>query len=143
MKSIIKKSWLLGVVLLSVALPSCEDVTELNVDPNQPVSVPAANLLTQAEYTLYNLQQGTGLNAGWGLLMTQQWAENEYADGSRYEVDANTFNGSWGTFYTGVLNELNVARTIIEADANVPADIKTTQIAIVDIITVDAFHSVT
>ncbi|MFB0948153.1 MAG: hypothetical protein ACI9V1_002123 [Spirosomataceae bacterium] len=143
MKSIIKKSWLLGVVLLSVALPSCEDVTELNVDPNQPVSVPAANLLTQAEYSLYNLQQGTGLNAGWGLLMTQQWAENEYADGSRYEVDANTFNGSWGTFYTGVLNELNVARTIIEADANVPADIKTNQIAIVDIITVDAFHSVT
>jgi hypothetical protein len=143
MKSIIKKSWLLGVVLLSVALPSCEDVTELNIDPNQPVSVPATNLLTQAEYTLYNLQQGTGLNAGWGLLMTQQWAENEYADASRYEVDANSFNGTWGTFYTGILNELKVARGIIEADENVPADIKTNQIAIVDIITVDAFHAVT
>lgn len=144
MKAIIKKTWLLGVAaLLSVSLPSCEDITELNIDPNQPVLVPAANLLTQAEYTLYNLQQGTALNAGWGLLMTQQWAENEYADGSRFEVDANTFSGSWGTFYTNVLNELNVARTIIEADANVPADIKTNQVAIIDILTVDAFHSIT
>jgi hypothetical protein len=46
---------------------------------------------TQAEYSLYNLQQGTGLTQ----IMTQQWAENEYADGQLLLGEtANTFNGS-------------------------------------------------
>lgn len=143
MKSLFKKSRLVFAALLLMALPSCEDVTMLNIDPNNPTAVPAANLLTQAQFTLYNSQHATGLNAGWGLLMVQQWAENEYADGSRYVVDANSFNGSWSTFYTGVLNELKVAGDIITADENVPAGIKTNQLAIIDILTADAFHTVT
>lgn len=143
MKSIFNKKWILTAAFASVTLVGCEDLTELNIDPNSPVSVPASNLLTQGEYALYDLLHGRVLNGEWGLLMTQQWAQNEYAEDSRYVVDANSFNGSWGTFYTGVLNELKTARALIEADENVPGPIKTNQLAILDIIISDAFHNMT
>ncbi len=143
MKSIFNKSWLLLLAFVTLALPSCEDLTDLNIDPNNPVSVPAANLLTGAQFAFYSNLHGTGLNAGWGLLMTQQWAENEYADGSRYQADANSFNGTWSTFYTGVLNELAVAKRIIEADENIPGVIKTNQLAILDILMSDVYQTAT
>lgn len=143
MKSILKKSWLLAGALIAVALPSCEDVTDLNIDPNNPVVVPAANLITQAQFALYDLMHGRVLNGEWGMLMTQQWSQNEYAEDSRYVVDANSFSGTWGTLYTGVLNELNVAKKIIEADENVPGQIKVNQLAIVDILMADAYHTTT
>lgn len=142
MKSIFKKSWLLALAFVAVALPSCEDVTEINIDPNNPVSIPAANLLTQAEFTFYNLLHGTGINA-YTMLMTQQWSENEYAEDSRYFADANSFSGTWGTMYTNVLNELAVAKRLIEADENVPGQIKTNQLAIIDILMSDVFHTAT
>lgn len=143
MKSIFKKSWVLAITFLAFSHTSCEDVTEINVDPNNPTVVPASNLLTQAEYQLYNLLHSRGLNAEWGLLMTQQWAQTEYAEDSRYEADANTFSGTWGTFYTGVLAEIKTARRLIEANENIPANIKANQLAIIDIMVSDAFQQMT
>ncbi|MGK0137887.1 MAG: hypothetical protein ACI9DJ_001341 [Algoriphagus sp.] len=143
MKSIFNKSWLLAVAFMGVFLPSCEEVTDINVDPNNPVFVPAQNLLTQAEYTLYNRLHSRALNAEWGMLMVQQWSQNEYAEDSRYVVDANTFDASWSSLYSNVLNELKVAKSLIDADENIPAPIKANQLAIVDILSADAFHTAT
>ena len=143
MKSIFKKSWLFAVAFMGVFLPSCEDVTGINVDPNNPVLVPAQNLLTQAEYILYNRLHSRALNAEWGMLMVQQWSQNEYAEDSRYVVDANSFDASWSSLYSNVLNELKVAKDLITADENVPAGIKANQLAIIDILNADAFHTAT
>lgn len=131
------------LAFVAFAHTSCEDVTELNIDPNNPTLVPASNLITQAQFSLYNLLHGRGLNAEWGMLMTQQWAQTEYASDSRYEADANSFNGTWGTFYTGVLAELKSARSLIVANENIPGPIKANQLAIVDIIIADAFQQMT
>lgn len=143
MKSLFNKSWVLAILFIAFSQTSCEDITELNIDPNSPTSVPASNLVTQAQYTLYNLLHSRGFNAEWGMLMTQQWAQTEYAEDSRYEADANTFDGTWSTFYTGVLAELKTARRIIESDKNVPGPIKANQLAIIDIIISDAFQQMT
>lgn len=143
MKNLKYNSWFLAVLIVCFGITSCGDVTELNVDPNSPTDVPASNLLTGAQYSLYNLMASRGFNAEWGMLMVQQWAQNEYAEESRYLVDANSFNGTWTTFYASVLNELTVARNKITDDANIPADRKTNQLAIIDILMSDAYQTAT
>jgi hypothetical protein len=75
--------------------------------------------------------------------MVQHWAQNEYAEESRYLVDANSFDGTWTTFYASVLNELTVAKNKIIADENILGARKTNQVAIVDILMADAYHSLT
>jgi len=138
----INKSIILAIALAFTFFGCGDDLPELNVDPNNPTAVPAANLLTQGEYSLYSLLQGRNLNAEWGLLMTQQWAQNEYAEESRFEVDGNSFNGAFLTLYSSVLNELNEGRKLIEA-GGLPADIKANQLAIVDILMAYTFQVAT
>ena len=45
--------------------------------------------------------------------MVQHWAQNEYAEESRYLADRNTFDATWTAFYASVLNELTAAAAII------------------------------
>jgi len=143
MKNLKNNSWFLAVLIVCFGITSCGDVTELNVDPNSPTDVPASNLLTQAQYSMYNLLASRGLNAEWGMLMVQQWSQNEYAEESRYLVDANSFDGTWSTVYASIINELSVAKAKITADENVPAGRKANQLAIIDIIMSDAYHLAT
>lgn len=132
-----------GLALVFIGISSCSDLTEINIDPNNPTDVPAVNLVTQAQYSLYARMHSRVLNAEWGMLMVQHWAQNEYAEESRYLVDANSFDGSWTSFYASVLNELTVAKNKINADENLVGARKTNQIAIIDIMMAEAFQSVT
>lgn len=143
MKRIINKNWIWALALSGITLGGCSDFGDINVDPNSPTTVPAANLLTQAQFNQYQREGGRALNAEWGLLMVQQWAQNEYAEDSRYNVDAVTFDASWSDMYVNTLKELYAARDIITADLNVPAGMKSNQLAIIEILTVDVFHTIT
>ena len=144
MKNILKGFKYMLLVPAIVMVSSCsEDLVELNVDPNNPVTVPAVNLVTQAEYALNNLLWGRGLNMEWGMLMVQQIAQTEYAEESRYTVDANSFNGTWTTFYASILNELAVAKNMIVEDDKLVESRRANQLAIIDILTVHAYHNLT
>lgn len=144
MKYILKYKFIFLLGAFAFAFTSCEDeLTDLNIDPNNPVSVPAANLVTQAEYSLNNLLWSRGYNAEWTMLLVQQWAQNEYAEESRYTVDGNDFNGEWSTFYANVLNELRVAKEIIENDPNTVGGRQANQLAIIEILTVHAYQNLT
>jgi len=143
MRNIINKISVLGFAMILIGLSSCTDLQELNIDPNNPTDVPAVNLVTQAQYSLYANQHSRVLNAEWGMLMVQHWAQNEYAEESRYLVDANSFDGLWTSFYASVLNELTVAKDKITNDENLIGARKTNQLAIVNILIADAFHTVT
>lgn len=143
MKFKLNKNWIWAVAFAGLTLSSCDDVTEINVDPNSPVAVPASNLVTQAQFSLYNRLHSRVLNAEWGMLMVQHWAQNEYAEESRYLVDANSFDGSWASFYASALNELNNARSIVMADVNLTDVRRANQVAIIDILMADGFNSLT
>ena len=130
----------LGCLLFSFA--SCGDsLLDLNVDPNSPTSVPASNLVTQAQYSFFAEMHSRALNGEWGMLMVQHWAQNEYAEESRYVVDGNSFDGNWQRFFASTLNELNVARSLISADDKVVGAVKTNQLAIIDIMKAVAFQT--
>ena len=139
MKRNINKNWIWALAFLGLSLGSCSDFEDLNVDKNSPTEVPASNLLTQGEYTHYSRQHGRTLNAEWSMLMVQQWSQNEYAEDSRYNVDANSFDGSWSGMYANTLKEFTSAKDIINADESIPEGIKVNQLAILEILIVDVF----
>ena len=143
MKTLLNYKLLFIAGIFLICLPSCDDITDLNIDPNNPVDVPAINLVTQAQYQLNDLLWGRGLGAEWGMLMVQHFAQTEYAEESRYTVDANDYNFAWERFYASILNELRIARDMIANDENVPGGRKANQLAIVDILRAYAFHNLT
>lgn len=117
----------------------CNDnFDELNIDPNAAVSVDPSTLLTTAQYHFYNTHQNSGINAGWGLLMVQQWSETEYTEDSRYNQDITSFNGTWSAMYASVLKELDAAKGLV-ANQEVSESIKANRTAILDVMSTQAY----
>lgn len=139
-----KKIKIYTLLMLTIALFSkCDDgLTELNIDPNSAVKVSPSTLLTTAQYTYYNTVAGVGINAGWGLLMTQQWAENEYTEDSRYNQDITFFSGTWNGMYASVLKELDAAKELVEGE-DITAAIKNNKKAILDVMSTQVYAFLT
>jgi hypothetical protein len=139
------KRVLLAVVAASVlGLSGCDKgFEEMNIDPNQPTQVPAENLLTQAQLSLNQLFWGRAANANFAMLMVQYFANNEYAEASRYTLPNANFDGIWNTAYAGGLNDLEVAKTIVENNEAITDAVRANQWAILDILQVWAFHNLT
>ena len=139
-----KKIKIYSLALFSAVLFSkCEgNLSELNIDPNNAVNVEPSTLLTTAQYNFYNTLQGTTMNADWGLLMVQQWAQNEYTEDSRYNQDITFFNGTWSAMYANVLKELDAAKTLV-AGQDLSAAIKTNKANILDVMSVQTFGFLT
>ena len=149
MRNTFKYNFILVFGILIFSITGCEDsaLTDLNIDPNQPTEVPAVNLITNAQWNLADRIWSRDLNAEWTMLMVQHWAQNEYAEESRYTVDGNDFDFNWlaifagtGTSADGTLADLEVARRIVEADEGLNATTKANQLAIITILRVYALH---
>jgi len=133
---------ILGV--LFVAFTGCEDITDLNEDPNEPLNVPPVNLVTEAQYELNDLLWSRAFNAEWSMLMVQHWAQNEYTEEQRYDVDGNAFNEVWASFYADVLNELSMAKEMIQNDETILDEgLRSNQVAIIDILLAHGYHNLT
>lgn len=137
-----KRIKLLILALSAVFFYRCDNLTELNVDPNRATSVDPSTLLTTAQFNFYSTIGGVANNADWGLLMVQQWAQNEYTEDSRYNVDVTTFNGSWSVFYANVLKELSAAKELVDQQ-DVSDAIKTNRKNIIDVMMVQVFATLT
>lgn len=120
----------------------CSEFNDLNVDPNAATQVAPSTLLSRAQYRLFNRTHGRNLNAEWGMLMVQHWAQNEYTEESRYVVDENSFNTSWTVFYTEVLKELETAKELVEKE-NIPDAVKTNKKNIIEVTKVITYMTLT
>lgn len=124
-------------------LSSCSDFGDTNIDPNNPVEVPAEGLLSQVEFALNNRLWGRNYNAEWGMLMVQHWTQNEYTEEGRFDVDGNNFDGLWTDMYANALKDLKTAKDIVNTDGVTDANIIANQLAILSILEVYAFHNIT
>lgn len=148
MKNTFKYNFILLFGILIFIVTSCKDsaLTDLNIDPNNPVAVPAVNLVTNAQWNLANRIWSRDLNAEWAMLMIQHWAQNEYAEESRYTVDGNDFDYNWLSIFAGtsnsdgILNDLKAAAQIINNDEGLTPNVKANQLAIITVLRVYAFH---
>jgi hypothetical protein len=132
---------ILGVLFFG--LTSCEDVTDLNVDPNEPTEVPVENLLTEAQFELQDLLWSRAYNAEWSMLMVQHWAQNEYTEEQRYNVNGNDFNGVWASFYADALNELQIAKDLVLNNESLNEATRANQSAILDILLAHGYQNLT
>lgn len=132
---------ILVVFLVLLMVGACTDFEDLNEDPNNPTEVPAVNLVSQAQYELYDIIHERGYNAEWGMLMVQQWAQNEYTEESRYNVNTNDFDVEFVTLYASVLNELKEAAELIEVDETLTEDVRANQLAVIEILNVQAYQT--
>jgi len=93
--------------VLIAAMGGCGDnLTDLNENPNQPVSVGAEFLLPSAIVAGAERLQGSSLNMDMVGLWVQHYAEHRYAIEDRYEFQDVTINGHWSELYEGPLRDL-------------------------------------
>lgn len=135
----------LCLCLFLALFSACDNgLEELNVNPNEPTTVPAQNLLTEGQYQVVDRLWGRTLNAEWGMLMVQQWAQNEYTEESRYSgLGTTSFNTAWIDLYANGLAELQGAKDLINQNENIPAGIRANQLAILDIMMAYSYHNIT
>ena len=90
-----------------------DDFEELNTNPNNPVEVPSAYLITQAERSLVDLVAGEGFTGlgTYGSHYIQHLSQTQYTDVTRYADQRTSFYG----FYTGGLQDL---QNVIELNTN-------------------------
>jgi hypothetical protein len=105
---------------LALAAGACEgDLTDLNVDPNNPPSVPASTLLPQAEASAVNRALGSNFNLTMLGLWSQSWAKIQYIDEDWYELRSTTLDTHWREFYAGSL--MDMQKIIEQGDSlNIP-----------------------
>ncbi len=136
----IKYSIILFVGACLLTFNACQDITDLNIDPNNPTAAPAENFLTQAQYELADRMWSRNYNAEWTMLVVQHWAQNEYAEESRFRVDANSFDGAWVDIYSNVLRELRTADELISVNEGLATGVRANQRAIISILEVFAYN---
>jgi len=92
---------------LALALSGCGDgLTELNVNPNEPVIVGAEFLLPTAIVAGAERLHGSSLNMDLVGLWVQHYAEHRYTIEDRYEVTDGAISGHWTNMYAGPLRNI-------------------------------------
>lgn len=120
--------FLLVVMMVSCELPD-------NMDPKSAPVVTAASLVTTSEINLFTQLTTMDTNFDINRLLTQYHSEVTYVTESRYNFsDRKLPDAHWGVIYRDVLANLEEAKKIINATAFVDQDLKTNQLAIIDIL---------
>ena len=96
-----------AVGILAAALGACGDgLTDLNVNPNEPVSVGAEFLLPSAIVSGAERLHGSSLNMDMVGLWVQHYAEHRYTIEDRFEITDGAVSSHWTNLYAGPLRNL-------------------------------------
>ncbi|HKJ03598.1 MAG TPA: SusD/RagB family nutrient-binding outer membrane lipoprotein [Longimicrobiales bacterium] len=95
------------VWVLAAALGACGDgLTDLNINPNEPVGVGAEFLLPSAIVSGAERLHGSTLNMDMVGLWVQHYAEHRYTIEDRFEITDGAVSGHWTNLYAGPLRNL-------------------------------------
>ncbi|REC45500.1 SusD/RagB family nutrient-binding outer membrane lipoprotein [Chryseobacterium pennipullorum] len=143
-----KHTMILGS-FLALLMAGCT-TDDVNTDPHVAYEMSPEPLLTYAEKELSDYMNTPSVNENNFRLTMQYWQEVTYVNESNYNFTArNVSNNVWGDNYVNVLNNLNKAKELIEQYRPGPSEVSTwqdkkkNQLAIIDILSVYAFQTVT
>jgi hypothetical protein len=126
--------------LLAAALgaAACNDnLTDINVNPNRPITAPAPYVLSSGQNNAVRRALGTDFHMNLTALWAQQFAKIQYINEDRYDIRPGTVTAHWSGFYTGPLADFNeVMRQGVEQE-------RPNYTAIGDIMSVWTWHQVT
>jgi hypothetical protein len=101
----LSKSFFVGVFSIALLLSSCSSELDINADPNNPVAVPNATLLTASEVNLGYIIGGEATRMPSNIVQYyagHRGQPNEYA---RYDITPSSTDGLWTNLYN-VLTDL-------------------------------------
>lgn len=109
MKNIIKYFTLLLVI---ISLASCEDFLDVNIDPNNPVTVTPDLVLPTAQlYTAQVIKNDRRLNT-LGNMFMYNWSTSDgfswYTDEYKYNVTSSFYQGIFNDTYSGALKQYQI-----------------------------------
>jgi hypothetical protein len=96
----------LSIAVLAAVTGCADGLTDLNVNPNEPVNVGAEFLLPAAIVSGASRTHGSTLNMDLVGLWVQHYAEHLYTTEDRFEVSDAAISGHWSNFYAGPLRNL-------------------------------------
>jgi hypothetical protein len=82
------------------------DLTDLNVNPNNPTVAPATALFTSAANSTLSTWSGAGVQNSMTELWAQQMAQIQYIDEDRGHIRTSTVDALWSGQYAGPLEDL-------------------------------------
>jgi hypothetical protein len=119
MKTIIKLVIVgVGLIFLGACTKNFEDI---NTNPNQPVEVSTASLMTAAQKSLMDDMMDEWWSGRQSLLYAQYWTQRNYTSEDRYAIRQNTNNTYWRLLYTDIMDLVEVIRLNTDADTKVKA----------------------
>jgi hypothetical protein len=113
---------------------------DFNVDPKKATEVPAATLVSNAQFNLSNIIITADYNFNPFRYYLQHWAAVQYPEESQYNINAREINRSfWDVLYRDVLSDLREARRTIDADQYLSAPERASQTATIEVLEVYAW----
>ena len=117
-----------------------KDLTSLNQDPKNPVSLPSAALFTNAQRTLTNTLTSTNVNLNIFRLVVQYWQETTYTDESRYDIVTRQIpDNMWDALNRDVLRDFQEVKAIVPTESS-DAKTQKNQLAITDIMEIYTWY---
>ncbi len=90
---------LLIVLLVGVFVTSCQNMDELNVNPNAPSSVSTATLLTGSEKKMMDYIYDNWFSGRQALPYAQYWCQRNYTEEDRYQIRESVNNSYFNQLY--------------------------------------------
>lgn len=93
---------------LAAFLGACDHgLTDLNVNPNEPINVGAEYLFTNAVEASVSRALGASLNLDGVGLWVQHYAETRYSEDDRYVLPDGRVQTHWAGFWAGPMQDFN------------------------------------
>ena len=136
-----KKKLITLIFLPMLMLAACEkDLTDINVDPKNPLEAPAYALYSNAQVNLMDEITSTNVNENIFRLIMQYWQETTYIDESQYDLTTRQISEQmWDYMNRDVIRDIREAKELIPEQVTDEA-IRQNQLAIAEITEIVAWY---
>jgi hypothetical protein len=108
----------LPVLALAAGAAGCENLTDLNENPNAPTDVPARFVFTEGLQDVSNRFLGASFNFGYGEVLAQHMAQIQYAEEDLYLYREADINFLFREAYSGYLMDFHTVATMGEEEGD-------------------------
>ena len=92
------------VVLITLLVTSCEKMETINIDPNNPQSVPSNMLFSGAQKKMMDFIYDNWFGGRQSLTYAQYWAQRNYTEEDRYQIRESVNNNYFNHLYSIIAN---------------------------------------
>lgn len=132
-----KKSLFLAISALALTTSCVDSLDEYNVDPKRAAvgTAPGITFISNAQRNLVRTINSANTNLNPFRYYVQYWAATDYPTESRYDINTRNINGLyWNALYRDVIRDLREAKVVIQANADLTADVKANQLACAELL---------